>query len=86
MSSVSERLLQRLRAEGVEVPDGSTLHRTFATGSTRRVGAWSWFALAPDGSELKLGSQHSMGELLALPVWEITTDRQGDTWIDRPSR
>lgn len=86
MNSVADRLLRRLRTEGVDIPEGSTLHRTFASGATKRAGAWSWFALAPDGSDLKLGSQNSMGTLLSEPVWEISTDQFGDTWIDRPSR
>jgi hypothetical protein len=48
----SERLLERLRAQGVEIPKGSRIHRTYANGSARTAGAWSWFILGPDGQSL----------------------------------
>jgi hypothetical protein len=84
--TMSDRMLQRLRDEGLDVPEGSTLHRTYASSANRRNGAWSWFALAPDGSELGIGSQHAMKFLLELSKWEISQGINGDTWIDPPSR
>jgi hypothetical protein len=70
VSSVQARLIARLRAEGLDLPDGVRLERTHASESQRVQGAWSWAAVGPDGLPLyeqggSVGSQHPMGVLLA---------------------
>jgi hypothetical protein len=45
----AERLVARLRQEGVAIPDGWILRRTYAGQHQRACGAWSWF---PDDSNL----------------------------------
>ena len=51
--TVSERLLQRLRNEGVlDIPEGTVIHRTHAGRLQKRAGAWAWFAVGPDGGEI----------------------------------
>ncbi|MEU9000514.1 hypothetical protein [Streptomyces sp. NPDC048551] len=61
----SDRLVARLRAELPElnIPEGTTLHRTYAEAHTDKA-PLSWFALAPDGPDLRLGSRIPMGVLL----------------------
>ncbi|MGW8326459.1 hypothetical protein ACWGLE_00985 [Streptomyces sp. NPDC055897] len=65
----SDRLVARLRAELPElnIPEGTTLHRTYAE-ATADHGALSWFALGPDGADLRLGSRIPMGRLLREPI------------------
>jgi hypothetical protein len=60
----SERLLTRLREVGLAIPEGSRLVRVNPSAAMRNGGAWSWFTQGPDGRELGIGSQFSMGELL----------------------
>jgi hypothetical protein len=59
---LSERLLARLTAMGLEMPEGTRLVRTNASRSARANGAWVWRAEDPTG-------------WFALPVWY--RDRQG---------
>ncbi|MCL4413427.1 MAG: hypothetical protein M1522_01560 [Actinobacteria bacterium] len=59
----SERLLGRLRLMGMVVPDGSTLHRTYAGRCQRQCDAWSWFILDPEGREV-CGGYVPVAELL----------------------
>lgn len=59
----SERLMARLRAMGVDIPEGSTLQRTYAGYWQRKGGAWSWFLLSPDGRDF-LGSYFPVKTLL----------------------
>lgn len=94
-ASVSERLLARLRAAGVELPEGARLVRVHPSESMRNVGAWSWTAADADGIPLcrdaqgrpmAVGSQYSMGELLRLG-FEVNRpgfDGYGDITIDPP--
>lgn len=63
--STRARLLARLRAMGLDLPEGTALLRTHAQRADRAAGAWSWYALGPGGYEVGLGSQHPMRELLA---------------------
>lgn len=63
-----ERLFDRLRAMGLDVPDGSRFHRTHAGYWQRAQGAWSWFIDNADGREL-YGSQVTVTELLRWPEW-----------------
>lgn len=39
----AERLIDRLRAMGVPVPEGTVPRRTYAGWAQRSQGAWSWF-------------------------------------------
>lgn len=63
----SQRLLARLRAMGVPIPEGAVIRRTHAGLQQRRNGAWSWF-VDPDpripGTTPGLGSQVPVTELL----------------------
>ncbi|KIF07519.1 hypothetical protein PL81_01535 [Streptomyces sp. RSD-27] len=65
----SDRLVARLRRELPElgIPEGATLHRTYAE-AYRDKAALSWFALGPDGRDLRIGSRIPMGQLLRAPV------------------
>ncbi|MFB7341258.1 hypothetical protein ACFCZ6_14470 [Streptomyces hydrogenans] len=65
----SERLVARLREELPElnIPEGTTLHRTYAEAAPDGA-PLSWFALGPDGSDLRIGSRVPMGRLLREPV------------------
>lgn len=81
---VSERLLKRLRAEGI-VPAGKVVYmrRTNASGSMRVNGAWSWFAEWDESrTEQTAGSQWSMAECLAAPVLETSRNDFGEVSID----
>ncbi len=96
VKSVQQRLLDRLREEGFDLPARTELFRTFAQFNDRRNGAWSWFAMVPakpcthaddvfiEAVELKLGSQYSMALLLRAERWEIFRHDCGDTSICIP--
>ncbi|MFF6794274.1 hypothetical protein ACFY9C_34990 [Streptomyces filamentosus] len=66
---ISDRLVARLREElpDLGIPEGATLHRTHAE-ATPDDAPLSWFALGPDGSDLRIGSRIPMGRLLREPV------------------
>lgn len=89
MTRLSERLLARLRAEGV-VPAGAEnveIHRTFASGSQRTQGAWSWFVSWTAGSVyFSAGSQWSMAACMRARKWDLSTEREfgfgADTSVD----
>lgn len=81
--SVQQRLIERLRRVGVDLPDGVTLCRTWAGYWQRSEGAWSWTAVGPDGhGELNIGSQWPMKLLLAAPRLDTSISKSGDTHID----
>jgi hypothetical protein len=77
----SERLLERLRQQGVEIPEGARIHRTYANGSARTGGAWSWFVLDSQGRELRegpylgLGSYYPVKVCLCAPRLVISRER-----------
>jgi hypothetical protein len=85
--TTQERLIARLREIGINLPEGARLVRTHANGWQLSEGAWSWAAIGPDGRDLRIGSQYSMGELLRawrLEFGPITsgngTDLEVDPW------
>jgi len=93
--TVSERLIKRLRAMGMDVPDASTLQRTHAGISMRQRGAWSWSLIAPGGHEL-CGSYHPATGLLrsnmvvvtgehGVPEVVLPSEVLGRTYIGQPS-
>lgn len=82
MTRVSECLLARLRAQGVVLPPEAVLQRVFPSRAQRSEGAWSWQAMLPDCTELHVGSQFSMRQLLAADEWIISINVYGDTHID----
>lgn len=88
MSSIQARLIARLRAAGLDLPDGVRLERTHASESQRVQGAWSWAAVHADGRPLygqggTVGSQHAMGTLLAADAIVISEpSRFGDVNVD----
>jgi G3E family GTPase len=82
--NLSERLLKRLRAEGV-VPLDQEVHmrRANASRSMRTNGAWSWFAeWGTRRTEETVGSQWSMAQCLKAPRWEVSKNEFGETNID----
>lgn len=82
--STSQLLLSRMRSEGLSdlIPDGTRLVRVYASRADRSAGAWSWCALTSDGSELFIGSQYAMDELLKANKWDVSTDSYGSISID----
>lgn len=71
--TTSERMLVRLRelleAEGLTLPEGTELRRSYAGRWQRSEGAWSWFAFHPGGVSLvpgagDIGSHYPMGVVL----------------------
>jgi hypothetical protein len=85
---VSSRVLRRLRAHGLVPEDAQVVpRRTFASGSMRVVGAWSWVCTVPSPngtlfSELAIGSQVSMAEVMAAPYWDLSETYPGQITID----
>lgn len=71
--TIAERLLHRLRQTGLDLPEGSRLARVYPSEAMRNNGAWSWAAFGPDGGELQIGSQYSMGQLLAAEALDVTS-------------
>lgn len=90
--TVQARLIARLRAAGVDLPEGVQLRRSSASASQRVQGAWSWCAVDAAGLLLyeqggTVGSQWNMGQLLAAGRWEVNgPDRDHDVHIDMPRR
>lgn len=71
----TEHLLHRLSDEArVDVPEGTTVHRTYAGRLQRQAGAWSWFALRPDGREV-CGSHYSVVALLKAKSLVAAVDK-----------
>jgi hypothetical protein len=86
----SERLIERLRREGQDLPPCTELRRTFRTRQTG-AGAWSWFAYCPlalDDPEygrhmdLHVGSHWPMSALVAAPRLTFQTLSCGDICVD----
>jgi hypothetical protein len=86
----SERLIERIRADGRPLPPCAELRRTYRNRRTP-IGRWSWFAWCPhpgDAPEhsrhgdLRLGSHWSMAELLAAPELAYQETNWGDTNVD----
>lgn len=75
--SLTARLLARLRAEGLAIPEGARVERTRAGRHQRSAGAWSWYLLDADGSELNIASQWPVGELVKAA--RITAGHQQST-------
>jgi len=67
-------LLRRIQAEsGLPVPLGTEIVRTYAGRIQRECGAWSWFAVTPDGFEV-CGSQYPVTTLLTAKAIEVALD------------
>lgn len=60
----SARLIARLRAMGLDIPEGARVERTYAGRLQRECGAWSWALYSATGFELNIGSQFSVTRLL----------------------
>lgn len=81
--TVRERLLRRMRDEGVDLPADTELVRIYAGWAMKSRGCWSWFAFSPSDPRLNIGSHYTMTELLRMKHWLITKDDDtGDTCID----
>jgi len=57
---------------GVDLPEGTTLHRTYAGRLQKQAGAWTWYAVGPNGEDLNFGSYCTVGELLRAPRLLVT--------------
>lgn len=77
----SVRLLARLRAMGLTIPEGYCIGRTYAGAVQRRDGAWSWSTQPPRGDDgigvPDVGSQFPVGTLLSAERL-IAVHRHGD--------
>lgn len=90
-AKTSERLIERLREAGQDLPPCTVLHR-IGRNTKGRIGRWSWFAYCPlagDDPEhgrhmnLHVGSHWSMAELLAAPGLTFQRlDSSGDICVD----
>lgn len=80
---LSERLIERLRKDGQDLPPCTVLTRTNRNRRTG-IGAWSWFARCPDNchGDLQLGSHWPMRELMAAPRLTYQKLGQGDICVD----
>jgi hypothetical protein len=88
--TVQQRLLDRLRAEGADLPPCTVLRRTYRTRRTG-IGRWSWFAYCPHSAwepgherhdDLKYGSHWPMCELLAADKLAFQTQPWGSICVD----
>lgn len=71
MTKPSEKLIARLIAEGHLAPGEYRLERTYAGYWQRTAGAFSWYIVDSAGRDVFIGSQWSVREVLAAPVWEF---------------
>ena len=78
-----DRLIKQLREDGYEVPDGLTMHRTYAGFWQRNAGAWSWWAADRLGREV-LGSQWGITDLLKADSIEVGDDHYGNALVLYP--
>lgn len=80
---LSERLIERLRRDGQDLPPCTVLERTNRNRRTG-TGSWSWFAYCPGDchGDLRLGSHWSMRELLAAPRLTYQKLDHGDICVD----
>ena len=60
----SKRLIARLRAMGLIIPNDARVQRTYAGFWQRREGAWLWALVDSNDFELSIGSQHCVTSLL----------------------
>ena len=79
----SEKLVERLRQDGQDLPPCTVLLRTNRNRRTG-IGTWSWFAWCSGNchGDLLLGSHWSMAELLAAPRLTYSKLGHGDTCVD----
>jgi len=80
--TMAEKLLERLRSLGLDLPEGSVLETCRTGRAELSRGAWSWQALGPDGIPLNIGSWSTMARCLRAPQLCVVTDRFGETTID----
>lgn len=76
----AERMLDRLRKVGLDLPEGTKLVRTFARDWQREEGAWAWKAVGPGDTPLGIGSSIPMYHLLRRR-WELVTDERAGTTV-----
>ena len=74
----STRLIGRLRAMGLPVPDDSEIRRTYAGIHQRRDGAWSW-TVDPGSGSAGVGSQFPVAEVLRAGRL-IAVKQYGNDW------
>jgi hypothetical protein len=90
----SQRMVQRLRDAGVDLPPDAAVRRTFAGPAQRNEGAWSWTVTnaagtplmkGADGRPFAVGSQWPLAFLLRLPHLLINAESSGDVHVDPPT-
>lgn len=74
----SERLLVRLRAMGLPIPQDAWIERTYAGYWQRQGGAWSW-SVHPQ-TTYAVGSQYPVAELLRAERLVAEQFRKGQDW------
>ena len=81
--TLSERLIERLRRDGLDLPPCTELRRTYRSRRTG-IGRWSWFAYCPGDchGDLYVGSHWSMRELLAASRLTYQRLDHGDICVD----
>lgn len=85
-TTTAERMLDRLRKVGIDLPEGTQLVNTYARDSQREEGAWAWKAVDPDGIPLGIGSPFPMYRLLRRRRWELVTDECEGTIVIVPAK
>lgn len=81
----SERMLDRLKRAGLDLPEGTQLVNTFARDWQRQEGAWAWQAVGPQNIPLGIGSPFPMSFLLQRK-WELVSDEREDTTTIVPAK
>ncbi len=66
--SSGEKLIKRLRAMGLDLPDVVRVEHTNAGRVQKAAGAWSWYLVDHDGKELRVGGFLAVTELLRGPM------------------
>lgn len=84
MSRETDKLFDRLRLKGADIPPGTTLRRTHATLSQRAAGAWAWYLAGPGYRSLKIGSQLPLRLLLSTDFEIWPPDAAGEQHLDVP--
>lgn len=69
MTKPSDRVIQRLIAEGHIPPGAYKIQRTYAGFWQRREGAFSWDLVTADGHYANVGSQYTVKECADAEEW-----------------
>ncbi len=81
--SAGDRMIERLRALGLELPQDARIVPTYAGRHQRNAGAWVWTINSTRGW-VRVGSQFPLRELRG-PITLSGPDRFGDHFVDPDS-